>query len=176
MRWLDDGQQALVAPALPGDLAEVLHILDPSTGEGFPWRLPGLLLAALLWLWLRRRWRWEPPPPPAAPPKAPIVPSQGDSRLAAQIAELRGSVLISGQFRQGCHRLAELLRQRGEEVEGRPLSRWTAGEIAGYLGDSALSRVVTLLAELQFGRRVPNQSDFEGVCELAAEAGQEKRW
>ena len=93
-----------------------------------------------------------------------------------RIEELRSQTLYTRRYREGCHRLAALLRQRGEAVESRPMTVWTQGEIAAYLGDVPLSRVMGLLAELQFGREAPQRGDFEGVCDLAAEASQGRRW
>lgn len=166
----------LQAPPLPVDLEDVLHLLDPQPQDTSSTWLFGLLasltiLAFLSWL-ARRRKSTAPVAQPA--PRRPKA--QNASVLARHIDELRTEILDSGRFRQGCHRLAVLLRQRGETVEAKPMTRWTSGQIGGFLGDVPMSRVIALLTELQFGRNEPDQSDFEGVCELARDAGEGRRW
>lgn len=168
-------EHALAAPELPADLADVLHLLDSRTDDWhwLAWTLC-FVSATVLLAWLGRR-RRRPSSAPAArrPPSASPVAASG---LAAKIDRLRADVLINGQFRQGCHRLAALLRQQGEQVETQPMTRWTSGEIAQFLGDVPMSRVMGLVAELQFSRQEPLQGDFEGVCELAREAADGRRW
>ncbi len=173
--WRLDESHALAAPALPGDLADVLHLLEPISDErwgGWKW----LPLAAILgvWWWRQQR-RVAPKPRPVTPIEVPKRLPLG-SELADKIERLRQQVLLTRRYREGCHRLAALLRQRGEEAESQPMTVWTQGEITAYLGDIPLSRAMALLAELQFGRRAPGRDDFEGACELAAEASQGRRW
>lgn len=177
MRSLWVEEHALPAPPLPRDVADVLHILEPTpdhdTTKWLGWLvLAGLLVLFILWLRGRSAKVIEKEPSPR-PISTATPPSSG---LAGQIDSLRAQILNSGEYRQGCHRLAALLRQRGEDVESRPMTVWTSGEIAEFLGDAPLSRVMMLLAELQFGRQVPGRSDFEGVCELASDASAERRW
>lgn len=173
-RWWVESHP-LPAPPLPGDLADVLHILEPLGDQawgGWKWLLPAAFLA--FWWWRRQR-RVPPRSRPAAPPRAPRRPSPG-SDLGDKIEDLRRQVLLTRRYREGCHRLAALLRRRGEEVESQPMTVWTQGEIGAYLGDIPLSRVMALLTELQYGRQPPLQGDFEGACDLAAEASRGRRW
>ncbi len=169
--------QALPAPRLPVDLADVLHLLDPQPQDPQSWTLLYGLLASLAilgllsWLSRRKKPMAQPIRPAPRPPKVDTA-----SVLARHIDALRTEILDNGRFRQGCHRLAVLLRQRGEAVEAKPMTRWTSGQIDGFLGDVPMSRVIHLLTDLQFGRKDPDQSDFEGVCELARDAGEGRRW
>lgn len=147
---------------LPGGLADPLHLSYPV-----PWTalmifglllLFGILLALLL-AWVRR-----PSTPPPVP--QPAAPARGVG-IADAIEELRRRHGTSSSFRVGCHELALLLRRHFEQASGHEYSTWTAGEMRRHVGDTALSRFFGFLADLQFGRRRPNQNDFDGACDLA---------
>ena len=144
---------------LPFGLTEPLHLDEP-----FPWRA---IVVAILLLWLLarflrslRRNRQEPPAEPVPPP----VPR---SRIAEEIRALRTRYGRSKDFRAGCHELAEMLRSFFEAKRDVPFSTLTVGEMKPKLGDTAVVRFFSLLADLQFSRRTPTKSDFEGACDLA---------
>ena len=52
---------------------------------------------------------------------------------------------------------------------GPRFTRMTAREIEDRVGERPATRLLALLSDLQFGRREPGRSDFEGACKLAAE-------
>ena len=52
---------------------------------------------------------------------------------------------------------------------GPRFTRMTAREIQGRVGERPATRLLSLLSELQFGRRRPTRGDFRGACELATE-------
>ena len=152
---------------LPFGFTDALHINEP-----FPWR--GIVFAfLLLWLLYRfikslRRERVVSAPPPSAPVRT-------RSRFAQEIQRLRKRYLSSKDFRAGCHELADLLRQHFESKRKHPFSVLTAREIERRVGDSAVSRLFSLLADLQFSRRPPSKSDFEGACDLALDVSKGKK-
>lgn len=157
---------------LPGRLADPLHFPTPPSCA---WLVVWLLLIAGLLVWLLRlawrRWRARRRPAPAPRPSPP--PPPGD--IAAAIAAIRRRTLETRSYRQGCHELSGTLRAHWEARPpaaggARPrLTRMTAAEIGRRLGDGAVSRFLTLLAQLQFGRRPPSRNDFVGACNLARE-------
>lgn len=153
---------------LPFGIAEPLHIEEP-----FPaWKV--VLAALVLWLLYRlaralyrRLQRAAQAPRPAAPPPPPLL-----GGIGAVIDDIRRR--YQTDYRRGCHALAEALRRHFDRAKlpgsaGRaPYPTLTAREIERHIGDTALTRFFALLSELQFHRREPTQSDFEGACELAA--------
>ncbi len=149
---------------LPAGLADPLHLAQP-----FPFRtlaVIGLLaVLALLWMLWRRLRRRRPPAPAAAvsPPLSP--PAAG---IGAAITAIRGRFLDADR-RRGCHQLSETLRAHLERGGRHRFSTLTAGEIAAAIGDVAVARFFDLLADLQFGRREPSRSDFDGLCDLACD-------
>ena len=152
---------------LPHGLTEPLRYLEP-----FPWLwiaaaaaaiAPALLLSA--WWWRRRRpgTSEAPSPPPAIPDAAPVG-------LTGELDRLRRRHLAAESYRSGCHELAAFLRGHLESSRGRPFSRWTAPEARRAEGDTMWTRLLSLVAELQFARGKPRRSDFEGACDLARDA------
>lgn len=156
--------------SLPGDLADPLHLLEP-----FPYKtllVAAAVLGYLLWRLIRRLHRRKLAAPQPAPRSVPAA-AAAAAPIAERIEALWRRFRETGRFREGCHELAGLLRAQLEAERRRRFSSLTAGEIGRHLGDSPWSRLFSLLAGLQFGRRPPSRSDFQGVCELAAEvAGQ----
>jgi len=150
--------------SLPHGVTDPLHIDEP-----FPtWML--WAGALVLWLLYRlyRRWR-EHPAEPAKPvrklrPKAP-----GRGRIGNTIEDIRRRALLQKAYRTGCHELAEALREHLDVrfETGESLTSLTAIEMADRFGDTAFARFFSLLSQLQFRRREPTQSDFEGACALA---------
>ena len=151
---------------LPHGLTEPLRYLQP-----FPW--PALVAAGLalalalaVALALRRRPR-RAPAPPAAAPVAPAAAVAGGA--LAELRGLRRRHLEAATYRRGCHDLSAFLRRHLEATRRRPFSSWTAREVRRAEGDTAFSRLLALVSELQFSRRPPARSDFEGICDLAGE-------
>lgn len=162
--------EPMAAAELPAGLAEPLHILSPDGGgfEGWLWALLALLLA-----WLYRRWRKRATEPPSHEPRPQVpapAPLPAMSALARAIESLRYEILVSENFRDGCHRLADLLRRHGEGAAHYELSVLTAGEIVRRLGDRGLGTVFGLLADLQFRRHEPTREEFVDICEMATSA------
>lgn len=150
--------------SLPHGITGALHIDEP-----FPrWTL----LAAALLLWLlyrlysRLRERLAESPAPSAPP-APAEPDPAG--FGARVDAIRRRTLASGTYREGCHELAAELRAYCARYlePGASLLHLTAAEIARRVGDTAVARFFGLLARLQFHRRPPSRSDFDGACDLA---------
>jgi hypothetical protein len=79
--------------------------------------------------------------------------------------------VLQEAYRKGCHELAAALREHlGEQLEsGHAVATLTAAEMADRFGDTGFARFFDLLSQLQFHRRQPTRSDFEGACELALE-------
>ncbi|MFQ5527331.1 MAG: hypothetical protein ACE5GX_13845 [Thermoanaerobaculia bacterium] len=157
---------------LPHGLAEPLHIDEP-----FPtWKL--VVAALVAWLlyrlarWFLARLSAARAAVPRLPP--PRIPASG---IVGLIGEIRRR--YHGDYRRGCHELAAALRRHfGQEsgtrssVRRHPFPKLTVGEIRARIGDTAISRLFGLLAELQFFRREPTKSDFEGACDLAIDVAQ----
>ncbi len=148
---------------LPADLVAPLHLPDPYPHPAWLW-LAALLLLALLWTWWRRSRRrraqttpWTPPPP---------APAAAASGISAAIDEILHRYKDTDR-RQGCHRLSETLRVHLETKTRKRCTTFTVREIATELGDQAVAAFFELLRDLQFGRREPSRSNFEGICEMA---------
>lgn len=157
---------------LPADLAEPLHILG-ETSEGWglpPWALLALAAAAAIWWRARRRGAAAPEPAPVEVPSPPAV--EPPPELAARIRDLqRRFGRGGGDPREGCHRLADLLREhlRGRLTtdDRRPVATLTAHEIADRTPDPVVARLFGMLSRFQFGRRPPRADDLERACDLA---------
>ena len=151
---------------LPFGFTDALHIDEP-----FPWRniVFTLLLLWLLYRFVRSLKRDSPPKRPSAPARQPR------SRFGQQISALRKRYRRSKDFRAGCHELSEILRQHFEAKRKKPFSVLTVGEIQEEIGDGAVSRLFSLLANLQFSRQEPSKSDFEGACDLALDVSKVSR-
>ena len=167
-----------LAPAeavpLPGELAGPLHFpSSPSCVWLVVWFL--LIMALVAWLgrllWKRlRRWvdsRAKPGPRPRQRPR-------GAFGIQSAIATILDRHLQSETYRQGCHELSGALRSHWEErgmvrPVGPRFTRMTAREIEDRVGDRPESRLMSVLSELQFGRREPSRNDFTGACKLAGE-------
>ena len=167
-----------LAPAeavpLPGELAGPLHFpSSPSCLWLVVWFLLVMALAAWLGrrLWKRfRRWVDSRPKPSPRPRTRP----RGVFGIGSAIATILDRHLQSETYRQGCHELSGALRTYWEErglvrQAGPRLTRMTAREIEDRVGDRPESRLMSVLSELQFGRREPSRNDFTGACKLAAE-------
>lgn len=162
---------------LPAGLSGPLHILEP---EGFSpwWWLLGAVLLYLLWRRLRRWWREIPTRQPRT--ASPVRRSRrgGGGEAAQKIQRLQALYRTTGQYREGCHALAHMLREFVAEGRlGRPVPGGrclTARELAEPLGDTALSRFLQRLADLQFDRREPDGEDFDGACDLAVDLARDQ--
>lgn len=162
---------------LPGGLAEPLHLLEPSPYPSM--LLAGLLLLAafglLLWLGQHRRRAVLAPAGPVGPPPPPVADS-----IAARIREIHQRYRPARKRRRGCHELAATLRHHLDRTAraahiGPPFATLTAREIGRRLGDRPVARLLDLLADLQFSRRLPSRDDFDGACALALEVVGEGR-
>lgn len=154
---------------LPHDLTGPLHYFDPA------WVIAALaVLAGLLglvlgwWLWRKSRLNRE------------NRESVGDARqrtqavapggVSSQIQALKQRFVDRQNYRAGCHALAELLRKHFSRRRRLSLGTLTAREIGDRLGQSGVSSLFELLAELQFRRNAPSHDDFVGICDLASES------
>lgn len=168
----------LLAPGetlpLPAPPAGPLHYPSPPSCA---WLAVWLLLIAALAAWLARllwrRWRrhLDALPPPQ---RRPAAPRRDRAGIASAIAGIRDRHLEDGTYRLGCHELSGALRGHWEErglarTTGQRFTRMTAREIEGRVGEHPATRLLSLLSELQFGRREPSRDDFQGACELAGE-------
>ncbi len=150
---------------LPADLAEPLHMLGPeAAGPGGP-ALAALAAAALAWLFFRRRRTARPEPSPGPP--TPHRPSPSMNRLEAEIEELRSVFTATGNYRRGCHALAEALRRAIAPRHGVAFEALTASEIAREVGDGATARTLVLLEGLQFRPEEPSGEEFTQACDTA---------
>lgn len=149
---------------LPHGLTEPLHYLDP-----FPWvamAVTALALGLALFVWWRLRRNSGPEKAIAGPAAGPPQPVAG---IEAELGRLRHRHLERESYRTGCHELSTLLRDHLESIHRRPFSRWTAREVERAEGDTVWARLLSLVSDLQFGRRPPRRSDFEGACDLASD-------
>jgi hypothetical protein len=160
---------------LPAGLSEPLHILEPEGGALWPWLLALAVLGALI-LWWRSRRRVQgadTAPVPPSSPRPTLVPAS-----IRRIEAIQEEALATGAFRQGCHRLAELLREllQGGEL-GTRVERsdvLTARELRTRLGDTSFARLLLRLAELRFGVNEPDRGDLSKAC-IQARAAVERR-
>ena len=167
-----------LAPAepvpLPGPLAGPLHYPSPPSCA---WLVVWFLLIAALVGWLARLlWRrfsryLESRPRPQTRPPASRPSHWG---IDSAIGSILHRHLGAGTYRQGCHDLSGALRRHWEErglvrPARAPFTRMTAREIEGRVGDRPASRLLSLLSQLQFGRREPSRDDLQGACDLATE-------
>ena len=139
---------------LPHGLTAPLHIDRPP-----PY---GLMAIALLLLVIRRKRSAEKTIPPVL-----STPQTGD--IGTLIEELRRRHRRLSDFRLACHELAAELRTYYDRKMRRSISTLTTREMVGRLGDTAVTRLFQLLAELQFSRKSPSRNDFEGACDVALE-------
>lgn len=159
---------------LPGAPAGPLHFPSPPSCA---WLLVWALLVAglvvwlgrLLWRRLRRYLDSRPPRPVRA-----AAPQTGRRGILSAIAAILDRHQQSESYRQGCHELSGALRQHWEQSglvkpAGPRFSRMTAREIEDWVGDRPATRLLSLLSQLQFGRREPSRGDFQGACKLAIE-------
>ena len=165
---------------LPGPLADPLHFPSPPSCA---WLLVWFLLVAglLFWLgrllWRRLRRYLESRP---SPPKRPPARQRGGYGIISAIAAILERHLQSKSYRQGCHELSGALRKHWEErglvqPAGPRFTRMTAREIEGRVGDRPATRLMSVLSELQFGRRKPTRKDLQGACDLATELVSKRR-
>ena len=159
---------------LPAPLAGPLHYPAPASCA---WLVVWVLLVAALVGWLGRLlWRRlrralaDRPRKPAAPRPRPT----GPFGIGSAIIAILDRHLAAESYRQGCHELSGALRRHWEErglvrPAGPRFTRMTAREIEGRVGERPATRLLSVLSELQFGRRGPTRDDFQGACELATE-------
>lgn len=151
---------------LPGPLAEPLHFPNPALAR---WPILALLAIAGLWWLYRRSRRAEEGPAVTAPVARPRPERTG---LAQALYDLREQTLKSGNFREGCHQLASLLKSHFARTgfgsrERVPCTRMTAREIRQAVGKTAASRLLIRLEDLRFGKAEPVQGSFQQVCRRA---------
>ena len=149
--------------SLPVGAADPLHILEPGP-EVWPKVIAFLLLFSALafWLWKRSRSR-QTEPAPEAP--APIVEPKGDIEHFVDRIRKRFD-REGGDFRQGCHALAEGLKEHLALETGKRLSYLTFPEVEQEVGDLPEVPMLELLAGLQFRRLEPTRKEFHNACEL----------
>jgi len=156
------------ARELPLELAEPLHLLPALPLAELTWLAALLALAALLLLyrrWLRRRQQPESDRPIRLKP----VPDRRSIQL--RVLTIGKEAFESGEYRRACHRLAATLRDHLEATATpAPYSALTAVEIGERLGGRMLTRVFTLLAELQFQPQEPSRTDYRAIHDLTLEA------
>ena len=158
---------------LPAPPADPLHILQPTTLLALAAVAAGLL-AMLLLLWLRhhlrRRARRAAPPPPT-PATAPPA-RQPAAGIATRIRDLEEKILASKAFREGCHRLAMLIKTHLGQRTGIDVERMTSSEIERRFDDdgeidSRIGEFMTGLSRRRYGRAEPGRRDFVAACEEA---------
>lgn len=150
---------------LPHDLADPLHILEPSRWGLVLFLLASALIAAMLvWRWWQRRQRRPPvgESPPVEPPEPP-----GPFEVA--IGGIRDRAERSRDYRRAIHELARLVRKQLRGVVGAGYRFSTAREIESSLGRNPWAVLLVQASELRFGRRPPRDDDLESLCELALE-------
>ncbi|MEM7048175.1 MAG: hypothetical protein AAF604_00885 [Acidobacteriota bacterium] len=142
---------------LPGGLGDALHLPAPvPVGKVAAWLAVAAALAFLGWLWRRRRRRHVPSAKwPRAVPKGP-------SRLESEVTELRADTLSRQRYREGCHRLAGLLRDDLDANHSPGWSALTAREIVER-SPSRLALPLQRAARLQFRRREPSRQEVKEV-------------
>ena len=160
-------------PDLPHGLAPPLHLLEPwwRRPETWGWALALLLLLALaLWTWRRwRRWRrmrlaeLDAGPAPTATPVR-------RSRWLTEVNRIWQEHREGGDLRRGLAELSRLLRDhfaaRLPGVSSHP--GLTAGEVARQ-AHGEVFLLLSLVSLHQFGRREPQQQDFDDICRMAVE-------
>ena len=157
--------------ALPHGVADPLHINEP-----FPiWTL--VVAGLMLWLLYRLvRFLKQRSAEAISPPPSPSLPAPRSSRIAAVIEDIRRRYRERKAYRSGCHELAAALREHFDSGHSTkdPMTTLTAAEMTRRIGDTAVSRLFGVLSELQFYRRPPTQSDFDGACDLALEVAESR--
>ncbi len=149
--------------SLPVGAADPLHILEPGP-EVWPKVIAFLLLFGALayWLWKRKRSRsTEPEVEPTSPVVEPLAESEHFVDRIRKRFDREG-----GDFRQGCHALAEGLKQHLATETGKPMATLTFPEVEQEVGDLPEVPMLELLAGLQFRRVEPTRKEFHNACEL----------
>lgn len=152
---------------LPHGWTDPLHVLEPSAlDDAHSWLARALIVLALLaaWLWWRRRAR-------RTSPVESVVPAAWVSTAEVSVGfvdELRRTFDGSGRYREGCHALAEALREHLSARTPWPLISRTAGEIAGVVRDPRIVQCFEQLTRLQYRRNPPGRRDFLAACDQAA--------
>lgn len=150
---------------LPAGPADPLHVLTPEPSY-WPWVfLLGAL--ALAWWWFSRRRRQEPEPARPVPTPETPAPPPPEADFVDRIRERFGN---RGEYRAGFHALSEGLRAQLSSKSGQPMAFWTREEIERHMGEIPALSVFEWLARHQFGRRMPEQEDFDQGCELVRTA------
>lgn len=159
--------------ALPAPPSAPLHLLPDLAfliTRLLAWGLAAGALTAKLVARLRGHWQAAAQPPAAAAP-APARPAG----FGEEIEALRRAVLGEGDFRRGCHLLADLIKSLVTQRTGLAASKMTGHELARRLRDPAASRLITELALRCFGKEPPRRSDFLAYCDRARQTlGQRK--
>ena len=131
---------------------------DPS-GSGGP-ALAALAAAGLAWLFFRRRRAAGRAAPHSRPPRTPDRPLPFENDLEAKIEELRSVFSTTGNYRRGCHALAEALRRAIAPRRDVAFEALTTKEITRVVGDGAVARTLVLLEGLQFRPEDPSAEEF----------------
>ena len=147
----------LPPPALPGPLADPLHILPPALLP-LLFVLGSLLIGALFIAGVTfigaqfRKGTVRPGPRPYI------------STALEQIDYIRREFSESAEYREGCHRLSLVMKTHFEGVTGLPVEEMTAGEIRRTFAGPEPARFFGVLAGLQFLRGEPRPQEFEDIC------------
>jgi hypothetical protein len=163
-------------PPLPFVAGEPLP-LHPPGWELWPWLL-ALAVAALAW-WLWRRWRARPPAAALAPAPAPAAaPAEGRKArgIAGRLFELEAFHLARKSYREGCHALAEALREWLEEETARGARAMTAEEIGRHLAQGGLPDLMLRLRDVRFAEAEPTEPVFLELFRSARRVIGHKGW
>lgn len=152
---------------LPADLAAALSFPDSGDGWWRPLVLAAVVLALLLhWAWYRRRHRLRPRDRRLAPPPAPADRLDDPSD---PVAAIEARHLLAGTYRQGCHALADLLRERAAwSLRGEidDVSALTGRELGRRARNRAAAELMSTLGDQRFARGEPTKRDFRTACTL----------
>lgn len=170
---------------LPEPPAEPLAVL--------PWleQLPTLVILGIVLLLialdlLQRLLSKRKRPVAAAPPPVPAVSPAGapTADVGFRIGALEEQFLRTKAYREGCHALAEVVKNDLEQRTGLPVEEMTSSEIeqafvrgvrvgderdGALVGGPMLGRFMTGLAGRRFGREEPRRRHFVEACNQARE-------
>jgi len=144
-------------PALPGPLADPLHILPPALLP-LLFVLGSLLIGALFIAgvtFIGSQFRKG----AVRPGLRPHI-----STALEQIEYLQREFGKSAEYREGCHRLSLVMKTHFEGVTGRAVEEMTAGEIRRTFAGSEPAKFFGVLTGLQFHRGEPQPQEFEDIC------------
>lgn len=147
--------------SLPAGPVDPLHILEPGP-EVWPKVLAILLLLGALLFWMLRRSQKRPTEQAVTPPP----PVEAVSETVHFVDQIRERFDREGDFRRGCHALAEGLRNHLATETGKKCEHLTRQEIENQVGNLPEVPVLELLAGWQFRRQEPGRKDFHQACDL----------